>query len=225
MTRPRFDHRSSSLLHQSDETRVVSRKLIERLVELGESPRLFTDRPTDVQGIEVSRIFGSEGESSPEQIRRQAAESRAQGRLIFEVDAALDPARVAQGFQRGEQIFWFVTPSNWEASLDRLRKIQARAPGWRDKVYLVWLLRPEEQAPVASALRALAKRDFKVTLGQPVAHQGLVTVRRNRSPGAFTARYSNWHCARWRGRTRDGPPGCAQSFGKLRTCRRYACRH
>ncbi len=114
-------------IHQSDETRVVSKKLTERLVGLGETPGLFCDRAMDVTGIQVIRIFGEEGEASPEQIKRLAAESLQSGRVIFDVDATLDLQRASQGFEAAEQVFWCVTPGNWEASLSRLQAIEARA--------------------------------------------------------------------------------------------------
>ena len=115
----------TAFIHQSDETRVVSRKLTERLVGLGETPGIFCDRAMDVTGIKVIRIFGEEGEANPEQIKRLAAESLQSGRVIFDVDATLDLQRVSQGFEAAEQVFWCVTPGNWEASLSRLQAIEA----------------------------------------------------------------------------------------------------
>ncbi len=152
----------TAFIHQSDETRVVSRKLTERLVGLGETPGIFCDRAMDVAGIKVIRIFGEEGEANPEQIKRLAAESLQSGRVIFDVDATLDLQRVSQGFEAAEQVFWCVTPGNWEASLSRLLAIEARAPSWCKKVSIVWLLQPAEKVPVATQLRELAQRDFKV---------------------------------------------------------------
>ncbi len=163
-------------IHQTDETRVVSEKLTERLVGLGETPGLFCDRAMDVTGIQVIRIFGEEGVSSPEQIRHMAAESLQSGRVIFDVDATLDPQRASQGFEAAEQVFWCVTPGNWEASLSRLHAIEVRAPSWREKISIVWLLQPAEKAPLARPLRELAQRDFKVGLGDSELHRGDVEL-------------------------------------------------
>ena len=127
MTRLRCRQAVTAFVHQSDETRVVSQKLTERLVGLGETPGIFCDRAMDVAGIQVIRIFGEEGEANPEQIKRLAAESLQSGRVIFDVDATLDLQRAYQGFEAAEQVFWCVTPGNWEASLSRLHAIEARA--------------------------------------------------------------------------------------------------
>ena len=162
----------SVFVHQSDETRVVSRKLTERLVGLGETPGIFGDRAMDVAGIEVIRIFGEEDVSGPEQIKQLAAERLQSGRVIFDVDAKVDMQRVSQGFEAAEQVFWCVTPGNWEASLERLQEIEARASSWRDKISIIWLLRPTEKAPTALQLRELAQRDFKVSFGENEPHRG-----------------------------------------------------
>ena len=69
-------------------------------------------------------------------------------------------------------MFWCVTSRNWRASVNQLRAIQSRAPAWRDKITIVWLLEPNEDAPIAGALREFAKCDVKVSLGQPAPNQG-----------------------------------------------------
>ena len=161
-------------VHQSDETRLVSRKLTERLVGLGETPSLFSDRPTEIAGIQLVRIFGESGEMDTEKIRRRAGESLETGRAIFDVDANVDLQRMSQGFESGEQVFWCVTPGNWEASLARLQAVVARAPSWREKINIVWLLQPGERAPTASPLRDLAIRDFKVCFSHHDPHRGVI---------------------------------------------------
>ena len=161
-------------IHQSDETRVVSKKLAERLVGLGETPCLFCDRSTEIEGIQVIRIFGEDGESRPEQIRHRAAESLETGRVIFDIDATVDLQRVSQGFEAGEQVFWCVTPGNWEASLGRLQAIEARAPSWREKVNIVWLLQPGEKAQRQANCENWRSADFKVAFGHNDSHRGIV---------------------------------------------------
>ena len=161
-------------IHQSDETRVVSKKLAERLVGLGETPCLFSDRATEIEGIQVIRIFSEDGESRPEQIGHRVGKSLESGRVIFDIDATVDLQRISRGFEAGEQVFWCVTPENWEASLAGLQAIEDRAPSWREKVNIVWLLQPGEKAPTASQLRELARRDFKVAFGHNDSHRGSV---------------------------------------------------
>src|SRR4029079_15491868 len=69
-----------------------------------------------------------------------------------------------------------VAPQNWQESVQRLREIESRAPGWRDKVRILWLLEAGEIAPVASELRDLAWRDVKVSFGAIAANNGRVLV-------------------------------------------------
>jgi predicted acylesterase/phospholipase RssA len=161
-----------AFFHQSDDTRIVSKKLLQRLTELGESPSVLSDRPIEIEGVRELRILGADRDSTPEEIQRQAAEWLQTGRVVLDLDTAADPERVVGGFERCEHVFWCVTPDNWEASVDRLRRIQARAPAWRDKSSIVWLLRSGQVAPAASDLRELARRDFKIFFGQPGANQG-----------------------------------------------------
>lgn len=161
-----------AFFHQSNETRLVSRKLLERLSELGEFPSVFVDRPNEMEGIRERRILGTDQDSSPEEIRRQVGEWLQVGRVIFDVESAVAPERASRGFEVCEQVFWCVTPGNWEESLDRLRKLESHAPGWRDKTNIVWLLQSGEAAPVATELRKLANRDFKISFGQTGTNQG-----------------------------------------------------
>ncbi len=67
-----------------------------------------------------------------------------------------------------------MTPGNWKASLERLQRIEARAPSWREKVSIVWLLQPAEKSPTACQLRELARCDFKVAFGDNDSHRGVV---------------------------------------------------
>ncbi len=158
-------------VHQTDETRVLSRTLAHRLVGLGESPCFFCDRATELPEVQVVRISGDE---PYEELRHQAASWLERGRVIFDVNATVDPERAAEAFERCDQVFWCVTPSNWEASVGRLQRIEARAPSWREKVNIVWQLQPAEQAPTASQLRELTRRDFKVAFGHNDSPRGLV---------------------------------------------------
>jgi predicted acylesterase/phospholipase RssA len=79
-------------------------------------------------------------------------------------------------FEVSEHVFWCVTPDDWETSVNRLRRIQDRAPAWRDKCSIVWLLQSDQVAPAAADLRKLARRDFKVSFGQPGANRGPAVI-------------------------------------------------
>jgi CRP-like cAMP-binding protein len=60
-----------AFFHQSDTTRVVSRKILQRLVDLGESPYVFTDRSVDIAGMSGQQVFTANQEFSAEEVRRE----------------------------------------------------------------------------------------------------------------------------------------------------------
>lgn len=166
--------RVAAILHCSDETRAISRRVLERLLQLGESPHVFSDRRLNLAGLD-ERSFVEEGRAlDPEEMRRQAADLLKTGRILFDVEMGMDPAIASRATETCEQIYWCVTPANWQRSLELLRGPLARASTWRDKVRLVWLLPAGELAPVASELRRLARGDVKVCLDQPHPRQGPV---------------------------------------------------
>jgi NTE family protein len=162
--------------HQTDETRVVSKRLLQRLAELGESLFVFADRPIEIEGVRERRILEADQESSPAEIRREVADWLQTGRAVFDVETAVGPERSSLALEVCEQVFWCVTPSNWEASLNRLLRLEAHAPAWRDKVSIVWMLQSGEEAPFASEFREVAKRDFKICFGRAGRNQGPVVL-------------------------------------------------
>jgi predicted acylesterase/phospholipase RssA/CRP-like cAMP-binding protein len=167
-----------AFMHQGEETRVVSQLLFERLAEYGEQIGVFTDRAynSPSAGVRVFRVSGGEREWTVEEVRRQSAEWLARGRIFADCSTGLDPTRAVSTLETCELVFWCVTPKNWEASTARLKELQARAPAWRDKFRVLWLLAPDETAPVAAELRALAALDLKLAFGSPPANRGNVVI-------------------------------------------------
>jgi predicted acylesterase/phospholipase RssA len=94
------------------------------------------------------------------------------GRVFFDGKTTVDPVRATRALAACQRVFLCLTPANWEKSLKQLQALLSRAPSWRDKVSIIWLLQDGEVAPVASELRELAKRDFKVTFDSPGDQQG-----------------------------------------------------
>ena len=92
----------------------------------------------------------------------------------MDYSTTVDPARAANALERCQLVFWCVTPQNWQASVQHLREMESRAPGWRDKIRILWLLDQGEVAPVADELRDLATRDIKISFDTPRPNQGRV---------------------------------------------------
>ncbi len=165
-----------AFLHQGDETRIISEKLIGRMIKLGETLGLFTDQPVtqQVNGVEVRQIFRGDHDWTVDEVRVQVAKWLDSGRVFADYASDIDPARAANTLEKVPLVFWCVTPQNWQASVPRLREVEALAPGWRDKICVLWLLAPGEDAPMASELRDLASQDIKLSFGSPSGSQGEV---------------------------------------------------
>ncbi len=168
--------RSVAILHQTDATRAMTRKLFARLVAYGEQFGVFTDRPgtESIEGARTIQVVGGDRDWTPDEVRLQHAQWLDYGRVFSDTSSALNPRRAASVLEKADLIIWCVTPENWAASTPRLREFEALAPKWRDKVCILWLLEPGQTAPVAEELRGLAARDVKVCFGAAAANQGRV---------------------------------------------------
>lgn len=164
-----------AFLHQSDETRIVSERLLARLVELGESPGVFTNQPVfETEGVKKRQTLGGNHEWTLEESFKQAGEWLGSGRLIvdYSTDVGAEHAEIV--LDKCQLVFWCVTPGNWESSIALLKEVADRAPGWRKKIQILWLLDPGEHAPVAREIRQLAEGDVKISFGEPNSDQSLV---------------------------------------------------
>jgi predicted acylesterase/phospholipase RssA len=92
--------------------------------------------------------------------------------VIIDVDASLNPVSASLLVEFSEQVYWCSSEDKIESSIYRLKAIEARAPGWRDKINLVWMLENNSWvAPSAAELRELVKRDFKISISDPQPKQ------------------------------------------------------
>ncbi len=163
-----------AVFHQSSATRPLTRRLIMRLRECGERPCILNDQ-TDWQPIADVPHFclNKDGSCvSAEKYHRQLNLWSDSKRTFFDVDAAFDLDRAFEIAEFSKTIFWCVTPENWQQSVSRLTAIVERAPGWRDKINVVWLLNDGSQcAPLAPELNRLAKQDFKISFDEPAKNR------------------------------------------------------
>jgi NTE family protein len=166
--------RMVAFFHQDDQTRIVSQKLLQRLVLYGEQLGVLTDHAHErpIEGLNQRRVLGGERDWTIEEVRKQSAQWLGSGRVFADCSTTIDPTRAASILEKAELVLWCVTPQNWQASVQRLREIESCAPEWRDEVCILWLLEADESAPVARELRELAWRDVKISMGAPNATQG-----------------------------------------------------
>lgn len=162
-----------SVFHQSMETRQISKELVKRLQGMGEHPRVLSDQLGWDQIEPKSFCIVDDGRYlTPDEIREKAKTWSDLKRVFIDVDAAIELDMACQIAEISDKILWCVTPDNWKETVDRLKLIEDRAPGWRDKTNIIWLL-PGDQpwAPLAPELKQLAKRDFKMSFDEPPENQ------------------------------------------------------
>lgn len=156
-----------ALIHPSRETRPLTRMAIRRLQELGENPCVFTDDPNwvPIDGVDHKIILQGEGATPEETIRKQINDWSSRKRIFFEIGADHSALRLGNFVEVVNQIFWCLTPETFEDSTKKIQAVNQRAAGWKDKTYVVWVLDQQNaNAPVATELRALTKRDFKLSI-------------------------------------------------------------
>jgi NTE family protein len=162
------------VFHQTSATRPITRKLVIRLRELDENPQVLSDHP-DWEPIEDAPYFslkGPEGYLPIEEVREKVKLWADTKRALIDVDSSIDDERASLIAEICDKIFWCVTPENWQASLPKLRSIVEKAPNWRDKINVIWLLPGDAPwAPLANEFEELAKRDFKLSFDEPPKNQ------------------------------------------------------
>lgn len=171
-------HQLIGFFHESPATRSITAQVFDRLVALGERLHVISDLPhgSPAPGMQFHRIASGDEEKSVAELRQDIPHWRREGQVIGDVAASIDPRLAMAAFEAFTQIYWCVTPDNWQASIPRLTEIMARSPSWRDKVVLIWLLAPDQLAPLAAELRGLVSRDLKIAFGQPAPNQGRALV-------------------------------------------------
>jgi NTE family protein len=159
-----------AVFHGSVASRSLTRRLLQRLLELGESPCLMTDQVDwePMEGVSYRALIEN-GQFLPrEDIRRQINQWSESGRIFLDVEASLDPVNASLMVEFSQQVIWCTSREEVESSVYRLSAIEARVPGWREKINLVWMLDEDEQvAPRATQLSKLVERDFKISTSDP----------------------------------------------------------
>lgn len=155
-----------AFLHATPETRQLTRRVIKRLQELGESPCVFTDDENWVpmDGVESRTSVVGEGRLSEEDIRHQINEWSSKRRIFFDLSIDHGLTRIGNLVEAANQVFWCVTRENWEIGISAIRDVNQRAAGWKDKSFVVWVLKGEEMAsPSLSDSHEFIRREFKLS--------------------------------------------------------------
>jgi CRP-like cAMP-binding protein len=164
--------RVAAFFHGGEETRAITRRLLDRLAQLGESPLVITDRPLQTPGVTACSLIEGGQPLSPEEVRRRVADWLPKGRVVFDVSSGLESGLAARAMEACEQVFWCVAADRWQSSVAPLDELLRQAPTFRNKVRIVWHVAAGEVTPVAPELRQLTCGDVKVCLGPSAADQG-----------------------------------------------------
>ena len=169
-----------SIVHEAPASRPLTLSLINRLVELGESPYILSDRSdwTSMENVQHRSLFNPDGTVlNEEEVRRQVNAWEDTRRVFVDVDAAMNPKGASRLMEFSERVLWCVSPDNWGSAVGQLRAIESLVPGWKDKISIVWLLDDDHQiAPWAPELRELVAGDFKISFSQPRQNQNRALV-------------------------------------------------
>ena len=125
-----------AIFHSSPATRPLTQRLIRRLTELGEQPRVLSDQDEEKHGDDAGYSALSKGncELFISEIREQIISHRRDlGRLFIDVDAALDPERASQLIELSDSVMWCVQAGDEKSAAERLKANCAQLPGCRTK--------------------------------------------------------------------------------------------
>lgn len=175
--RPKKLARLLCIFHETAATRELTRRIINRLRSLGQSPAVFTDLADwqQMEGVPHRSVIQEGRLISEIEAIEQINSMPDCAPFIFDLNASIDPDRPPKLIEYCEQVYWCVTPENWRSALPRLSALIALAPSWKEKFKIVWLLPGNAPwAPDAPELKALSTRDFKISLDLPAENRGKI---------------------------------------------------
>jgi len=168
-----------AFLHQSPATVDLTRRVIERLVELGENVCVMTDRPSfsRVDGVRHWRLVEKDRSPGDDEFRGQIQSWAKADRIVIDVDAHGTAIETVRVLEYCEHAFWCIRVDDREGAAERLKSIDVGRSGWHEKISIVWLLDGDQAViPLAPGLKEVAKEDLKISFAEPGANQGRALV-------------------------------------------------
>lgn len=156
------------IIHHTEASRPLARRLARRLRELDESPCIAGDdkRWKPDGDMPFMLLVGDERQS----IIKEWASHR---RLLIDVRADHPQEAIMRFLSYADIVLWCVRPQDTQAAVHLLQGLEKKVPGWRDKIRIVWFLDSNTPiAPYVPELFELAERDFKLTFEAPAANHG-----------------------------------------------------
>ncbi|PHR89060.1 MAG: hypothetical protein COA78_36040 [Blastopirellula sp.] len=165
-----------AIIHEPNTSRELTQRLLNRLLELEETPCLMSDQAgrKPSEKIAYRPLIEEDGQQiSREDFRRQIGLWSNVGRIIIDVDSSISSENAALLFEFSDQIIWCCSYEQTELSIQKLKAIEEQAPGWKEKINLVWTLNKNHWvAPQVEEFRELVARDFKISFDEPEIEAG-----------------------------------------------------
>lgn len=166
-----------AVFHESPVTRELTRRLVQRLQELGENPCMFTDddNAPPMQGVPCRSLIENGQPISLDEIRRQIHAWTDSKRVFLDLSPKSQSMAVSDVFLFSEQVFWCLQPQDWPVAKDRLERIRALSEAWREKIGVVWLLEnTTDLIPADENFKQLALEDYKLSLQPAGTHESRI---------------------------------------------------
>ena len=158
------------IIHQSPASRVLTKKLLSRLVELEGSACLLSDEPdwTPMKGVEYRAMYDGDQLISLEESQRLLKKWAHLGRVVIDASHQSEFEWLCKVVGFTDRVFWCVGRDNYRDAIKPIEALNERVKSWHDKISLVWLLEGDEHvAPQAPELMDLVATDFKVSCSPP----------------------------------------------------------
>jgi NTE family protein len=166
-----------AIFHESAATRELTRRIISRLQTLGISPAVLSDQThwPLIEGVPHHCLIQNGSLISEVEAIGLINSMSDRAPFFFDLDAVVDAERTSNLLEYCEQIYWCVTPDNWRPTIARLEALVRRAPNWKEKINIVWLLPGDMPwAPDAPEFKTVASRDFKLSFDPPPKNRGRI---------------------------------------------------
>lgn len=154
-----------ALIHESPATRRLAERLINRLHDAGEKLAVFSDAHAwqGSSDVRFRSLFENGRDLTPEEVRSEVNECQDANRIVFDIQAGLNPERTVRAMNLIDRAVYFVPAAEVDAAMRRMTTLDVRGRGWRDKIIIAWLLEGGSAvAPAVANLRDFCCRDHKI---------------------------------------------------------------
>ena len=159
-----------AMVHMSPDSRLITRRITDRLAQLGEKVTVFTDNADSFRGAaaSVNSVLDRNGElQDVEEIQSRVAQCRDYDRVLLSFDAQSAEPNLGLLTNACDRAYWFAKPEQAGELEQQLATITAGNESLIENMRCVWCLDPQEPvAPLTSGVLDRVGRDIKLRLPQ-----------------------------------------------------------